>query len=234
MQSIRNPQLTIRNLESASFIVSPTQVALDTVMLEYDVWGTQAHVLMLQSAGIIDAPVALHICRALGAIGNAARSGDFQIDPERGAQLSLERAVIERVGTADGSRMHTARSRNDQVMVTELLYLRERALALAGETANVVAALLDLAAAHIDTVMPGYTHMQPAQPTSFGQWAASYADALLRSLGDLEYTWAEYDASPLGAVESYGTSWPIDRALTAKLLGFERVWELPQDVIGAR
>src|SRR6476646_11252234 len=227
-------QSQIRNLESASFIVSPTQVALDTAMLGYDVWGTQAHVLMLQSVGIIDAPVALRICHALGEIETAARSGHFQIDPERGAQLSLERAVIERVGTADGSRMHTARSRNDQVMVTEMLYLREQALTLASEACSVVHALLALAAEHINTVMPGYTHMQPAKPTTFGQWALAYADAMLRALADLRYTWEEYDACPLGAVESYGTSWPIDRALVARLLGFARVWEVPQDVIGSR
>jgi argininosuccinate lyase len=221
-------------LESAAFIVSPTQVALDTAMLPSDIWGTRAHVLMLAATGIMPTEAAAAICAALDAVEAGAADGTFRIDPARGAQLSLERAVIEACGVEHGSRMHTARSRNDQVMVTELLYLRERALALAAETAGVVAALLDLAAAHVDTVMPGYTHMQPAKPTSFGQWAASYADALLRGLGDLEYTWAEYDASPLGAVESYGTSWPIDRALTARLLGFERVWELPQDVIGAR
>jgi argininosuccinate lyase len=209
-------------------------MALDTAMLECDVWGTQAHVMMLESAGIVPPEVALRICRALDEIGDAARRGDFQIDPERGAQLSLERAVLERVGTADGSRMHTARSRNDQVMVTEMLHLRERVLALAAETCGTVGALLELAAAHVETVMPGYTHMQPAKPTTFGQWALAYADALLRGLVDLENSWEGYDACPLGAVESYGTSWPIDRALTARLLGFARVWEVPQDAIASR
>jgi argininosuccinate lyase len=83
-------------------------------------------------------------------------------------------------------------------------------------------------------VMPGYTHMQPAKPTTFGQWALAYADAFLRSLHVLRGIWEEYDACPLGAVESYGTSWPVDRSLTARLLGFGRVWEVPQDVIGSR
>jgi argininosuccinate lyase len=221
-------------LQSTSFIVSPTQVALDTAMLEYDIWGTQAHVLMLQSVGIVSDRVAARICRALGEIASAACSGEFKIDPERGAQLSLERAVIERVGVEDGSRMHTARSRNDQVMVTEMLHLRERALVLASETCGLAAALLELAAEHISTVMPGYTHMQPAKPTTFGQWALAYADAVLRALFDLRHTWQEYDVCPLGAVESYGTSWPIDRELTARLLGFNRVWEVPQDAIASR
>jgi argininosuccinate lyase len=86
----------------------------------------------------------------------------------------------------------------------------------------------------VGTVMPGYTHMQPAKPTTFGQWALAYADALSRGLSDLRHTWDEYDACPLGAVESYGTSWPIDRRLTAQLLGFGRVWEVPQDAIASR
>ena len=221
-------------LESAAFIVSPTQVALDTAMLAYDLWGTRAHVLMLAASGCIPARAAAAICTALATVEAAVAAGTFAIDPGRGAQLSLEAAVLAAAGATDGSRMHTARSRNDQVMVTEMLYLREQGLQLAEETAAVVAALLALAATHVATVMPGYTHMQPAKPTSLGQWALAYADALLRSGDDLEATWARYDACPLGAVESYGTSWPIDRALTAQLLGFARVWEVPQDAIASR
>ncbi len=221
-------------LESAAFIVSPTQVALDTALLPYDIWGTRAHVLMLAATGILPPAAAVAICGALEDIEAETADGAFTIDPTRGAQLSLEQAVIRRVGVGDGSRMHTARSRNDQVLVTELLHLREQGLTLATAGTAAVAALLDLAAAHGATVMPGYTHMQPAKPTSFGQWALAYADALTRGLADLQYTWAQYDTCPLGAVESYGTSWPIDRALTARLLGFARVWEVPQDAIGAR
>jgi argininosuccinate lyase len=221
-------------LESAAFIVSPTQVALDTAMLQYDIWGTQAHVLMLHSTGIVPAADAAAIIVALDGLEQAVHEGTFQIDPGRGAQLSLERAVIDAAGQEAGSRMHTARSRNDQVMVTEMLYLRERALALAADACGVVEALLALAAEHVGTVMPGYTHMQPAKPTTFGQWALAHADAVLRALDDLRYTWDEYDACPLGAVESYGTSWPIDRPLVARLLGFSRVWEVPQDAIASR
>ncbi len=222
------------NLESAAFIVSPTQVALDTAMLNYDVWGTRAHVLMLHEAGIIPSRSAAAICSALDTVEQRVQTGEFAIDPARGAQLSLERAVIEAAGVESGSRMHTARSRNDQVMVTEMLYLRDHALLLTSEICRSVDALLALSARHVSTVMPGYTHMQPAKPTTFGQWALAYADALLRGLADLRYTWDEYDACPLGAVESYGTLWPIDRQYTADLLGFSRVWEVPQDAIASR
>src|SRR5918912_1196783 len=114
-------------------------------MLGCDIWGTRAHVLMLEDAGIIGRRAAGAICRALDEVERAAGEGTFRIDPERGAQLSLEQAVISAVGVEDASRMHTARSRNDQVMVTEMLHLRERALALAGETCGAIEALLDRA-----------------------------------------------------------------------------------------
>lgn len=226
--------MTHGTLQSAGFIVSPTQVALDTAMLEYDLWGSRAHVLMLAETGILPAADAASICKALDSIEAAVKDGSFQIDPQRGAQLSLEKAVIDAAGVGAGSRMHTARSRNDQVMVTEMLYLRDRALHLASETCALVETLLKLAAEHVSTVMPGYTHMQPAKPTTLGQWALAHADAFLRSLADLRHVWEQYDACPLGAVESYGTSWPIDRGLTSSLLGFGRVWEVPQDAIGSR
>src|SRR5262249_18357581 len=147
------------------------QVELDTAMLPYDVWGTQAHVLMLRATGILPAADAALVCRALVEIADLVETGRFPIDPQRGAQLSLEAGVLARAGQAAGSRMHTARSRNDQVMVTELLYLRERVLALHAQARAVVDALLALAQAHISTIMPGYTHMQPAKPTTLGQWA---------------------------------------------------------------
>src|SRR5215212_5962114 len=117
-------------LETAGYIVSPRQVELDTAMLPYDVWGTQAHVLMLRSTGILPAADAALVCRALIDIADLAAAGQFAIDPAKGAQLSLEAGILARAGQAAGSRVHTARSRNDQVMVTELLYLRDRALAL--------------------------------------------------------------------------------------------------------
>lgn len=221
-------------LESAAFIVSSTQVALDSAMLSHDIWGTRAHVLMLSETGIISERSAAAICRALDQIEKDVAEGTFRIDPERGAHLSLERAVISLCGVEDGSRMHTARSRNDQVMTTEMLYLRERALELARAACGLADTLLGLAAEHTGTVMPGYTHMQPAKPTTLGQWALAYASATLRCLDSLRHVWDQYDASPLGAVESYGTSWPIDRAFTARLLGFDRVWEVPQDAISSR
>jgi argininosuccinate lyase len=226
--------MTQTRLETASYIVSPRQVELDTAMLPYDVWGTQAHALMLRATGILPPADAALVCRALLDIADLVAQGEFSIDPTRGAQLSLEAGILARAGQAAGSRVHTARSRNDQVMVTELLYLRDRVLALHERALGVIDALLALATEHVETIMPGYTHMQPAKPTTLGQWALAHADGLRRGVTLLEQAWDTYDTCPLGAVESYGTSWPIDRVLTAELLGFACVWEVPQDAIGAR
>lgn len=223
-----------QRLESASFIVSEAQLALDAEMMAYDIWGTRAHVLMLCSTRIIPRESGAAILAALDKVEAEVNAGTYRIDPERGAQLSLEKAVIELAGAANGSRMHTARSRNDQVMTTEMLHLRASALSIHERATALIGTLLALSAEHTGTIMPGYTHMQPAKPTTFGQWALAYADGLLRNISALQSVWNEFDACPLGAVESYGTSWPIDRAMTANLLGFGRVWEVPQDAISSR
>jgi argininosuccinate lyase len=119
-------------LESAAFIVSPTQVALDTAMLPSDIWGTRAHVLMLVATGIMSTEAAAAICAALDAVEAGAADGTFRIDPARGAQLSLERAVIEACGVEHGSRMHTARAPSEGVKVRQLQTVIGRAEALAG------------------------------------------------------------------------------------------------------
>jgi len=90
------------------------------------------------------------------------------------------------------------------------------------------------ATGHIETIMPGYTHMQPAKPTTFGQWCLAYNDMFIKCFENLEYIFDKYDLCPLGAAESYGTSWNVDRAYTARLLGFSKVWEIPQEAISSR
>jgi len=98
----------------------------------------------------------------------------------------------------------------------------------------ILAELFKLAKNNIKTVMPGYTHMQPAKPTTFGQWALAYLNGFLKSLKTLEYYFDLYDSNPLGSCESYGTSWPLDREFTTKLLGFSKAWEIPQDAVSSR
>lgn len=217
-----------------SWIVSARQLEIDTRLVLYDIWGTAAHVVMLCRCGIITRNTAAKLLQALRRMEKEYAAGRFRLNPDKGAQLSLEARLVELAGEKAGLSAHTARSRNDQVAVTELLYLRQRTLSVVRAVSVVCAILLRLAARHSRTVFPGYTHMQPAKPTSFGHWCLAYADALLRCLDGMESACRRYDLCPLGAVESFGTSWPIDRELTARLLGFSGVWENPQDAITSR
>ena len=109
----------------SQFVVSPQQIQLDLKMVGSDIWGTKAHVLMLEKTRIIPRNVASDILQALSEVERDYEAGDFQIDPSRGAQLTLEAEIVKRAGERSGLSTHTARSRNDQVMVTELLFLRE-------------------------------------------------------------------------------------------------------------
>lgn len=220
-------------LQSSSFIVSKEQIDLDTKMLDFDIWGTKAHVLMLFKQGIIDKLQAKSCLNALMVIEKDINEGKFTIDPEKGAQLTLEAKLIEKAGDAAYS-VHTGRSRNDQVMVVELMYLREQMLLLSLDVISLLESLLKLAVQHKQTIMPGYTHMQPGKITTLGQWALAYLNSFLRTLETIQYYLNLYDMNPLGACESYGTSWPLDRELTRDYLGFAKVWAVPQDAISSR
>ncbi len=227
------PTLTKPVLKTAGFIVNEKQLALDSKMVSYDLWGTLAHVLMLYKQKVISEKQIKPIINALLSIQKEVDEGTFKINPEKGAQLTLESRLVQIAGDA-GYSVHTGRSRNDQVMVTEMLYLRDKSLEILEKLHAVCLELLSIANKNKETIMPGYTHMQPAKATTFGQWALSYLNGLLRAGKTLQYYYQEYDMNPLGACESYGTSWPLDREYTADLLGFSRVWEIPQDVISSR
>lgn len=222
-----------KELKVKGFIVSEKQMEIDSKMVYYDIWGTKAHVLMLNKIGVIKKKEIVSILKALNKIDKIYKDGKFKIDPEKGSQLTLEGMIIKECGDL-GYKVHTARSRNDQIMVTEMLYLKDKVLKLIEKLIKVQKSLIGLSKKHIDTVMPGYTHMQPAKPTTFGQWCLAYFDGLMRGMDSIQKAFEKYNMNPLGAVESYGTSWKIDRQLTTKLLGFQKVWEIPIDVVSSR
>jgi argininosuccinate lyase len=226
-------QVTKPLLQTGGFIVNEKQLALDLKMTPYDLWGTMAHVLMLYKQKIVSEEQFKLLVKALLQIQAEVDAGTFSIDPEKGAQLTLEANIVSKAGDS-GYSVHTGRSRNDQIMVTEMLYMRDKVIELLELLHPVCLALASLAEEHKNTVMPGYTHMQPAKVTSFGQWALAYLNGILRASNTLQYYYQAYDSNPLGACESYGTSWPLDRAYTAELLGFSSVWEIPQDSIASR
>ncbi|PIU36793.1 argininosuccinate lyase [Candidatus Roizmanbacteria bacterium CG06_land_8_20_14_3_00_34_14] len=222
-----------KNLETAGFIVSQAQLSLDLKMVFFDVQGTTAHVLMLNKQKIIDDKKTTLIVKALKEISQEVDQGKFIIDPNKGAQLTLEAKIIEKIGDVAYS-VHTGRSRNDQIMVTEMLYLKNEVINLIKSFIPILKELFKLAKNNVKTVIPGYTHMQPAKPTTFGQWSLAYLNGFLKSMKTVEHYFDLYDLNPLGACESYGTSWPLDREYTAKLLGFSKVWEIPQEAISSR
>lgn len=188
---------------------------------------------MLYKQKILDVEKAKKILFALSEITKEIENKTFHIDPEKGAQLTLEANIIEKIGEA-GKSLHTGRSRNDEIVTAEMLYYREKVLTIAGQIIATCNVLLTLVKKNQQTIMPGYTHMQPAKPTTVGQWALSYCNGMQRGLQTLMHYYNLFDMNPLGAAESYGTSWDIDRTYTGKLLGFSTVWEMPQDVISSR
>ncbi|SNZ15666.1 argininosuccinate lyase [Natronoarchaeum philippinense] len=184
-----------------------------------DVAVDRAHVVMLAEQGIIEADVAGEI---LDALDDIEAAGHGALPEGEDVHAAIETAVIERVG-ADGGKMHTARSRNDEVATCIRHRLREDLLDAAETTVALREALLEVAAEHTDTVMPGYTHLQPAQPTTAAHWLCSYEQAIARDTERLLDAYGRVNRSPLGAAAFAGTTFDIDRERTAELLGFESV-----------
>ena len=139
-------------LQSAPFIVSQEQMNLDMEIFPFDIWGTTVHVLMLLKTEIIDKNQAKACLKALIEIKKEIQEGKFEIDPEKGAQLTLEAKLVEKAGEAAYS-IHTGRSRNDQVMVAELLYLREQMLLLSQDVVSLLKSLLGVATLHKQTIL---------------------------------------------------------------------------------
>lgn len=220
-------------MKTDEFIISEKQKELDLKLVKYDLWATKAHVLMLSKQNLIQKTVVMNILKALFEIEKDYQKGVFVIDDSLGLHLTIESEVIKKIGE-DGYFMHTARSRNDQVATCELLYLKENELYILELLLNMQKIFLNLSLQHIKTIMPGYTHMQPAKPTTFGQWCLSFFDMFEKCFESFQFIYNKYNLCPLGSAESYGTSWNIDREYTAKLLGFKNVWEIPQDAISSR
>jgi argininosuccinate lyase len=207
----------------------------DKEMFSEDIWGSKAHVLMLAKQGIISKEDASKILKALIEVEKEYFSGKFQLDENlEDIHINIENYVISKCGIDYGGRMHTARSRNDQVLTDTKLHLRKELLEVMGALLVLEKTLLDLADKNMATIMPGYTHTQHAQPITFGYWASSYASMLLRDLDRLNGAYAHVNTCPLGSGALSGTSFPIDREYTAKLLGFDSVHVHALDAVSSR
>jgi len=207
----------------------------DELLLPFDLWTNRAHVIMLAQQGILPRDLCGQALAALNALEGEWRAGRFALKPElEDVHVNVERFVSDRAGSDVGGRIHTGRSRNDQVTCDMRLVLRASLLDFGVALETLTRSVLRQAKEHVGTVMPGYTHTQPAMLTTWGHWLCSYAQALLRDLERVEHAFVQVNRNPLGAAASFGTSWPINRELTAELLGFDRVDANTLDSIGSR
>lgn len=207
-----------------------SSLSADERIFAADLAVDRAHVVMLTERQIIGEDTAGEI---LAALDDVETAGHADLPDGEDVHEAIETAVINRVGP-DGGRMHTARSRNDEVATCIRYRLREDVLALLETVIGARKQLLDVAAEHTETVMPGYTHLQPAQPTTVGHWLCSYESALARDTARLFDAHERINQSPLGGAAFAGTPFDVDRERPAELLGFDGLVENAMDGASAR
>lgn len=207
-----------------------SSLAADERIFEADLAVDRAHVVMLDEQGIIDGEDAAAILNALDGVETA---GHDALPDGEDVHAAIETAVIESVGDR-GGRMHTARSRNDEVATCIRYRLREDVLATVETVIETREVLTELAAEHTEAVMPGFTHLQPAQPTTVGHYLLSYESPLARDTERLLDAYDRINRSPLGGAAFAGTPFDVDRERVAELLGFQSVLENSMDATSAR
>ncbi|WP_297299833.1 argininosuccinate lyase [uncultured Methylovirgula sp.] len=197
-------------------------IDFDQKLAAQDIAGSLAHVAMLGETGILSKADAAAIAEALGRIRGEIEKGEFAYSRKlEDIHMNIESRLAELIGAAAG-RLHTARSRNDQVAVDFRLYVRATIDTLDGQITALQLALAEKALTYAGAVMPGFTHLQSAQPVTFGHHLLAYVEMLSRDRGRFRDARARLNESPLGAAALAGTSFPIDRFATAKALGFDR------------
>ena len=193
---------------------------LDLRLARYDVEGSLAHIRMLEKIGLLTADELTLLTEGLEAIAAEIEAGRFTIEPEvEDIHSQVELMLTRRLGDA-GKKIHAGRSRNDQVLVDLKLFLRDEL----HQTADAVRALFDrlqeLSERYKEVLMPGYTHLQIAMPSSFGLWFGAYAETLVDDMRLLVAAWQIANQNPLGSAAGYGSSFPLDRTMTTRLLRF--------------
>ncbi|MBQ9980908.1 MAG: argininosuccinate lyase [Oscillospiraceae bacterium] len=198
-----------------------SSIRVDSKMYKQDIQGSLAHAAMLAKQGIISDADLAAITAGLGGILADIESGALPIDmAAEDIHMFIEGELTKRVGDA-GKRLHTARSRNDQVATDTRLYLREQADVVSGKLKNLICVITDCGEKYADVIMPGYTHLQRAQPITFGHHLLAYGMMLSRDLGRVSDAVKRMNCSPLGCCALAGTTYPIDREYTAEALGFD-------------
>ncbi len=209
-------------------------VSFDQKLAAYDIQGSIAHAKMLGAQGIISQEDVTLILKGLDEVLVEINEGKFEwlLDLED-VHLNIEKRLTDKIGDA-GKRLHTGRSRNDQVATDVRLWLRDTTDLVVQRLNALIISLLDLAEAHADTIMPGFTHLQVAQPVTFGHHLTAYVEMLLRDQARYIDCRKRINQLPLGAAALAGTSYPINREMVADLLGFDGLCENSLDAVSDR
>lgn len=211
-----------------------SSISFDHVMYQEDITGSIAHATMLGSVGIIAKEDADTIVKELQAILEEIQTGKLDFDPKaEDIHMFIEEVLTSRIGDT-GKRLHTARSRNDQVALDVRMYLKNRIQEIQELVKGLISAILAKAEENTETVMPGYTHLQIAQPVTFAQHIMAYAQMFLRDLDRLQDCYRRTDVMPLGSGALATTTYPIDRQMVCELLGFSKVTENSMDGVSDR
>ena len=204
---------------------------LDMLIARHDVEASMAHIRMLESIGLLTADELARLLEGLQQIAQEIENGTFQIcDGIEDVHSQVEQLLTERLGDV-GKKIHSGRSRNDQVLVDLKLFYRAQLKELASETNQLFERLQQLSETYKDVLMPGYTHLQVAMPSSFGLWFGAYAETLVDDLQVVASAYAIANQNPLGSAAGYGSSFPLNRTMTTRLLDFE---DLHYNVIAAQ
>ncbi len=204
---------------------------LDMFLVEYDIKASKAHAKMLGKVGILTDEEVTSLVKELEKLQQQLQKGNFHIEEDfEDVHSKIEYELTQSLGDT-GKKIHTARSRNDQVLVAIQLYFKDNLQEISGKTKSLIEILLGLAEKHQEKLLPGYTHLQVAMPSSFGLWFSAYAEILVDDLYLLEAGLKIVDQNPLGSAAGYGSSFPIDREFTTKELGFS---EMKYNVVAAQ
>ena len=204
---------------------------LDMQIARYDVQASMAHIRMLESIGLLTSEELPVLLKGLEDIAGEIERGEFVI--EEGVEdvhSQVEQLLTQRLGDV-GKKIHSGRSRNDQVLVDLKLFYRAQLLSLRDDVSNLFDRLQQLSETHRDVLLPGYTHMQVAMPSSFGLWFGAYAETLVDDMRMLQAAYSVANQNPLGSAAGYGSSFPLNRTMTTRLLHFS---DLHYNVVAAQ
>ena len=194
---------------------------MDLYLAKYDVLGSMAHITMLQSIGLLEAEELEPLLAELRAIYAQCERGEFEIEPDvEDVHSQVEMLLTRKLGDM-GKKIHSGRSRNDQVLVDLKLFTRHELKEIAEEVKTLFDELIGKSNRYKDVLMPGYTHLQVAMPSSFGLWFGAYAESLADDMLMLQAAYRITNRNPLGSAAGYGSSFPLNRTMTTRLLGFD-------------